>query len=179
MKSLCVMLVVISACTCALAADAPKEAATPPPSPNGIELPQGYLDWRVLSVTSRSDNGTLRAILGNDTAIAATETGEISPWPDGTTFCKLVWKQVQHPDWAAATVPGDFVQAEFMVKDSKLYPNTGGWGFARWVGLDQKPFGADASFANTCFQCHKPEADHDYVFTRPPDVPGRRSPVAK
>jgi len=42
-----------------------------PPAPNGIELPAGYKDWRVIGSSHREDNKTLRVILGNDAAIAA------------------------------------------------------------------------------------------------------------
>ncbi|HHB12034.1 MAG TPA: cytochrome P460, partial [Chromatiales bacterium] len=77
----------------------------------------------------------------------------------------------QHEAWPAATVPGKFVHAEFMIKDSKKWADHGGWGFARWLGQEQKPYGKDASFANECFNCHKPVKDNDYVFTHPIPFP--------
>jgi hypothetical protein len=143
----------------------------PPPSPNGIEQPPDYLNWRLVGISTRSDNGTMRAILGNDIAVEAARSGETNPWPDGTIFTKLVWKQVTLPEFTAAGVPGDFVQSEFMVKDSQTYPSTGGWGFARWVGLERKPYGNDASFANECFDCHMLVANRDHVFTKPALLP--------
>ncbi|HLC14851.1 MAG TPA: cytochrome P460 family protein [Thermodesulfovibrionia bacterium] len=142
-----------------------------PPAPNGIELPQGYKDWRLISSSHREDNNTLRVILGNDAAIDAARQGKTNPWPDGVTFAKLVWKDSKHPKWATATVPGDFVHAEFMVKDAKKYAATGGWGFARWLGSEQKPYGNDASFVQECFNCHTPVKDNDYVFTKPSSLP--------
>jgi hypothetical protein len=165
-----VSLLVAVVATLSIAADV-TDAPAVAPAPNGIELPEGYRDWRVLAVSCRSDNNTIRAILGNDTAIAAARLGEILPWPDGTILAKLVWKQVAHEHWATAHVPGEFVHAEFMVKDSKRYPDTGGWGFARWLGTDQVPFGEDAGFVQTCFGCHVPVAETDYVFTRPAALP--------
>jgi hypothetical protein len=83
-------------------------------APNGITLPQGYKDWRVISVSERSDNNTLRVILGNDIAVQAARAGKTNPWPDGAILAKLAWKNAVHPKWGKATVPGDFVQAEFM-----------------------------------------------------------------
>ena len=68
-------------------------------------------------------------------------------------------------------MPGEFVHAEFMVKDADKYRETGGWGFARWKGLDQKPFGNDAGFVQECFGCHTPVRDNDYVFTHPAALP--------
>jgi hypothetical protein len=150
--------------------DAP-EAELVAPAPNGIEQPLGYLDWRVISASSRSDNGTIRVILGNEVAVAAAQAEETRPWPDGSILCKLVWKQVEHPGWPSAGVPGEFVHSEFMIKDSEQYELTGGWGFARWLGLGQVPFGSDESFANNCFGCHVPMAEQDYVFTHPAAVP--------
>ena len=154
-----------------LAAFAMGSAIAAAPAPNGITLPQGYKDWRVISVSERSDNNTLRVILGNDIAVQAARAGKTNPWPNGAILAKLAWKNAVHPKWEKATVPGDFVQAEFMHKDSVKYAATGGWGYARWVGLDQKPYGKDASFAQECVGCHTPVKDNDWVFTHPVKLP--------
>jgi len=53
-----------------------------------------------------------------------------------------------------------------MVKDARKYKDTGGWGFARFVGNELKPYGKDAAFVNECFGCHIPVADNDYLFTK-------------
>ena len=51
-----------------------------------------------------------------------------------------------------------------MVKDSKKYGSTGGWGFQLWEGGDpKKPVVTDA--AKQCFECHVPRKDHDYVYS--------------
>ena len=142
-----------------------------PPAPNGIELPAGYKDWRVIATSHREDNKTLRVILGNDKAMNAARAGKTNPWPDGSILGKLVWKDAAHDKWAKATIPGKFVHAEFMIKDSAKYVETGGWGFARWKGLDQKPHGVDASFVMECYNCHLPVKDNDYVFTHPASMP--------
>ncbi|RJQ56139.1 MAG: cytochrome P460 [Nitrospiraceae bacterium] len=141
------------------------------PAPNGITMPEGYKDWRLIAPSHRSDNNTIRAVLGNDIAIKAAREGKTNPWPDGTIFAKLVWKNRAHEKWPAATIPGDFVHAEFMHKDSKKYESTGGWGFARWLGMEQKPYGKDAGFVQECFGCHTPVKDNDYVFTYPVSLP--------
>jgi len=141
------------------------------PAPNGIALPEGYKDWRVIAVSHRTDNNSLRIILGNDRAIAATRSGQTNPWPDGATLAKLVFKDATHGSWKAATVPGKFVHAEFMVKGKKRYAATGGWGFARWLGPAQTPYGKDASFAQECYGCHTPMKANDYVFTHPVVLP--------
>ncbi len=141
------------------------------PTPNGIDLPTNYKDWKVISSSHRMDNKTLRIILGNEVAIEASRTGKTKSWPEGAILGKLVWKDAIHPKWETAIVPGKFVHAEFMFKDSIKYKETGGWGFARWVGLDQKPYGKDATFVQECFSCHTPVKDNDYVFTHPITLP--------
>jgi hypothetical protein len=140
-------------------------------SPNGITLPSDYRNWRLIASSQRNDNNTLRVILGNDTAIDAARTGNTNPWPDGAILCKLVWKDAIHEHWETAIIPGEFVHAEFMVKNSEKYRETGGWGFARWTGMDQQPYGKDAAFAQECFSCHTPMKDNDYVFTHPAKLP--------
>ena len=141
------------------------------PAPNGIELPGNYRDWRVIASSSRIDNNTLRVILGNDIATEAARAGNTNPWPDGAILGKLVWKDTTLKTWEKAIVPGEFVHAEFMFKDAKKWKDTGGWGFARWKGMDQAPYGTDAHFVTECFSCHTPVKDNDYVFTHPAILP--------
>ena len=43
----------------------------------------------MVSATDRFDNRTMRAILGNDTAIKAIAGKRINPWPDGATLAKV------------------------------------------------------------------------------------------
>lgn len=141
------------------------------PAPNGLTLPEGYKNWRVIAPSHRTDNNTLRAIIGNDTAIEAARSGKVNPWPDGTILGKLVWKDRQDDNWEKATVPGEFVHAEFMFKDATQHKETGGWGYARWLGLEQKVYGKDASFSQECYGCHLPVKGRDFVFTTPVQMP--------
>jgi hypothetical protein len=53
------------------------------PAPNGIELPENYKDWPVISSSHRIDNHTLRVIVGNEIAVKAARAGQTNPWPDG------------------------------------------------------------------------------------------------
>lgn len=141
------------------------------PAPNGITMPEGYKDWRVIGVSARTDNNTLRIILGNDVAVEAARAGQTNPWPDGAILAKLVFPQQADANWPTANVPSGFRHAEFMIKDSVQYAATGGWGYARWLGPEQTPFGADANFVQDCFACHTPVASRDYVFTTPIVLP--------
>jgi hypothetical protein len=122
-----------------------------------------YLDWRLLSVSHRTDKKTLRAILGNEIAIAAARKGNNKPWPDGSILAKVVWKQRTHPNWPAAIVPEEFAAAEAMIKDSQKYASTGGWGFAHWKKGKLEMHSEEK--AKSCFGCHAPMKDQDYVYT--------------
>jgi len=141
------------------------------PAPNGISLPKDYQNWKIISQSHRTDNNTVRIILGNDIAIKAARSNNINPWPKGSVLAKLVWKQKNEEFWSTAIAPDKFVHAEFMFKDSAKYKETGGWGYARWTGMDQKPYGKDKNFANECMACHTPVKQNDWVFTTPAEMP--------
>lgn len=124
-----------------------------------------YKDWRVLGVSHRLDRKFVRSIVGNDIAINAARAGKTAPWPDGTVIAKLSWKEQVHPNWPQAIMPGEFAGAEAMIKDSKKFAETGGWGFGHWEG--SKLVMNDKEKTAICFACHTPMKDHDYVYTTP------------
>ena len=132
---------------------------------NGVPFQADFETWKPISFTDRGDNNTFRAILGNPIAVKAAESGNVSPWPDGTRFAKVAWQQAVGED--GIVYPGKFVQVEFMLKDSELYRKTEGWGFGRWRGTELKPYGSDAQFVNECTGCHEPMIPNDFVYTLP------------
>lgn len=142
-------------------------AGSPGPS-HGISYPSGWQNWAPIAVSHRTDNNTIRVILGNDVAVKAARANQTNPWPDGAVLGKVVWKDTQLKNWPTATAPGKFVHAEFMFKDSKKYSETYGWGWARWVGLDQKPFNKGMQ---VCISCHTPVKNRDWMFTDPAQFP--------
>ncbi|MEE1898624.1 cytochrome P460 family protein [Flavobacterium rakeshii] len=135
------------------------------PSPNGLEYIPDYKNWKAISTTDRFDNGTMRIIYGNDVAVNAISDTNTDQWPDGTIFAKAAWKQETLSD--GSIVNGEFIQVEFMVKDSKKYSKTYGWGWGRWKGMELKPYGEGVNFDTECMQCHSPMKKRDYVFTSP------------
>ena len=143
-------------------------AETIPGPSHGVAYPQGWQNWAIVAVSHRTDNKTIRTILGNDVAVKAARSGNTNPWPNGSILGKVVWKDTQLEDWKTATAPGKFVHAEFMFKDSKKYTDSYGWGWARWVGLDQKPF---EKGMQVCVSCHTPVKNRDWVFTDPASLP--------
>ena len=158
---------IVASCI-ALAAAGPGSVA---PAPNGIELPEGYRSWAVVSISHRADKQSLRAILGNDVAVAAVAGGNTNPWPDGAMLAKVAWEQADHKGWASSIAPGALQHVGLMVKDSEGYAETGGWGYARWLGEDLEPYGADEDFGLDCHACHVAAADNDFVFTRAAAIP--------
>ena len=132
-------------------------------------IPPGYRDWRLISVArEEGDLNDIRAILGNDVAINAYREAKL-PFPDGTIIARLAWshdsseennKSFGREQSFVAGAPKNGIQ--FMVKDSKKYAATGGWGFAHFD--DGKP--ADDTMLKTCFPCHQAVKDRDLVFTR-------------
>ena len=135
----------------------------------GVKIPPGYRDWRLISVAREEGNlNDLRAILGNDVAIKAAREGTL-PYPDGTIIARLAWSYdpLEESEKAfgrlqsfVAGPPKNGVQ--FMVKDSRKYAATGGWGFAHFN--DGKP--ADEAVHTTCFPCHGAAKSRDFVFAR-------------
>ncbi len=134
----------------------------------GIEIPPGYRDWTLISVAHEAgDLNDLRAVLGNDVAIKAYREGKL-PFPDGAMIARLAWDYVPSEEnnkvfgRAQSFVAGSPTNVQFMVKDSKKYATTGGWGFAQFQ--DGKPAGE--TLLGTCFPCHVPVKARDFVFTR-------------
>jgi hypothetical protein len=133
----------------------------------GIKIPPGYRDWKLISLAHEEGSlDDIRAILGNDIAIAAYRDGKL-PFPDGTIIARLAWSYVSSEEnnkvfgRSPSFVAGPATNVQFMVKDSNKYAATSGWGFAQFK--DGKP---DAVAAlKTCFPCHEPVKDRDFVFT--------------
>jgi hypothetical protein len=134
----------------------------------GIKIPPGYRDWKLISVAHEEGNlNDLRALLGNDVAIKAYREGKL-PFPDGAIIARLAWSYVPSEEnnkvfgRAQSFVAGSATNVQFMVKDSRKYAATGGWGFAQFT--DGKP--ADEALLKTCFPCHEPVKARDFVFTQ-------------
>ncbi len=133
----------------------------------GIKIPAGYRDWRLVSVAHEEGNlHSIGAVLGNDTAVEAYRAGKL-PFPDGTILAALHYSHVPSDENnkvfgdAQSFVAGAPTNVQFMVKDSKKYASTGGWGYAHF-NKDGTP-GTDAQM-KTCAPCHA-KAVRDSVFT--------------
>jgi len=141
----------------------------------GVKIPPGYRDWRLISVSHLAGGNVkqLRAQLGNDIAMKAFREGKL-PFPDGTIIAALHWNEIvsdENNKVLALGFPGAGLQSfgagpavnvQFMVKDSKKYAATGGWGFGDFT--NGKP--GNEALHKTCYACHVPAEDRDFVFTR-------------
>ena len=132
------------------------------------KIPAGYRDWRLISVAhEEGDLRSFAAVLGNDIAINAYRSGKL-PFPDGAIIGALHYSHVSSEEnnnvfgRAQSFVPGPPTNIQFMVKDSKKYASTGGWGFAHF-NKDGTP--ADEAMLKTCFPCHQMTKATDLVFT--------------
>jgi hypothetical protein len=175
MKHIALLLVVIAAVTGAARslAHASGQASEATSPIYGVTVPPGFRDWQLIAVnhlvTDKVDQ--LRAQLGNDVAIKAFKEARV-PFPDGAIIAAVHWNRVPSEDndkvlagpfpGAQSFIVGSAVNVQFMVKNSKKYAATGGWGFGDFT--DGKPAGE--AVIKTCFSCHEPAKDHDFVFTR-------------
>jgi hypothetical protein len=104
----------------------------------------------------------LRAIVGNSLAIKAYRDGAL-PFPDGAILVKLAWKRVPSAEAERVFVTGPATTVQVMVKDSKKFAATGGWGFGEFIA--GKP--VDEAHHQRCFACHEARVkQRDFVFTR-------------
>jgi hypothetical protein len=145
--------------------------------PGGLSFSEfkGYEAWQVISVSHGGDH--MAAILGNPVMIKAYLAGmpgNGKPFPDGAKMAKIHWNTKKLETFPSATVPGTQHDVDFMVKDSKRFADSGGWGYAVFdyetasdkftpgTLAGKPPQGNDAKCG---FTCHTTVKTRDYVFT--------------
>jgi hypothetical protein len=145
--------------------------------PGGLAFSEfrGYEGWQLVSIGQ--DGAVMAAILGNPLMIEAYKKGipaNGKPVPDGAKMAKIHWNPKKLETFPAATVPGTLHDVDFMVKDSKRFADSGGWGWAAFnydtasrtftpaTTADNPPQGNDAKCG---FGCHTIVQKRDYVFT--------------
>jgi len=172
MRQTAVLLVTVAAVASVVACMATASGQAEGEAPIFVDkIPPGYRDWKLISVAHEEGNlNSLGAILGNDLAIKAYREGKL-PYPDGTIVAALHWRHASSEEnnkifgRPQSFVAGSATNVQFMVKDSKKYASTGGWGFGHFNERDGKKPG-DAALLKTCFPCHQKAKDSDLVFTR-------------
>ena len=170
------ILVSIASLTAGVAISAQDKHAVRVPGGVAFSEFRGYEDWPVIAI---SENGGLIAvIMGNPAMIDAYKQGvpgNGKPFPDGAKMAKIHWnpkKQEAYP--GQPTVPGTQHDVDFMVKDSKRFADSGGWGWGAFEydaasdtfrpadTTDSPPQEHDAKCG---FSCHTIVKNRDYVFT--------------
>jgi len=136
-----------------------------PIAPNGVKFISGFKNWQVISTTSRFDNHTMRVIYGNNITVKAIKSGQINPLPNGAAIVKAVWNSIEERN--GEVNPGAFNNIQMMIKDDKRFPDSKGWGFAKFTGTELTPFGGTAVFNAACFNCHKIADKTGFVFSLP------------
>jgi hypothetical protein len=138
--------------------------------PNGLAFSEfkGYEDWQTVAVSQTGE--LIEVILGNPAMINAYRAGvpgNGKHFPDGAKMAKIHWKAKKSTEAPApTTVPDTLDDIDFMERDSKRFPDSGGWGYAQFnyvVASDTfTPLGSDAKCG---YGCHTIVAAKDYVFT--------------
>jgi len=138
-------------------------------SPSGIAFSdfRGYEDWAVVS-SARTDE-VLKVIVANPTMIKAYKAGvpgNGQPFPDGSRIAKLQWSFKKSTEASfAVDVPDAPTQAFLIEKDSKRFPNTGGWGYALFNhDVAAGRMTADPAPADCGHVCHLAVKAKDYIF---------------
>jgi hypothetical protein len=165
---------------------APSTAAST--QPGAIDLPAGYRSWQLISVAALGPPfNDIRAKLGNAIALEDFRRRTI-PYRDGAIIVRLAWKQSKDsqtnsalgrepqfkglsPDVIAKDLSQSFeagapTNVQMMVKDSKKYATTGGWGFAQFTNGKRDVIITSPRDPRSCFACHAPAKATDFVFTR-------------
>ncbi len=138
--------------------------------PNGLAFSdfRGYEDWPVVSVAQTEE--VLKVIVANPTMIEAYRAGvpgNGKPFPDGSKIAKLQWKPKKSAEAPfSVNVPETFTQVFLIEKDSKRFPDSGGWGYALFnYDAASDTFSPDRSGVPNCgHSCHTIVKAKDYIF---------------
>jgi hypothetical protein len=146
--------------------------------PGGLAFSEfkGYESWPVISVSHNGEK--LAVIVGNPAMVNAYQAGipvNGKPFPDGAKMAKIHWDTTKIAEYPGPpTVPGALHDVDFMVKDSKKFADSGGWGYAEFEydgtshsfrpgnSNDRPPQESDAKCG---YACHTLVQKRDYVFT--------------
>ena len=138
--------------------------------PNGVPFSdfKGYENWQFVSVSQTEDR--LKVMLANPTMIDAYKAGvpgNGKKFPDGSKIAKIQWKPKKSTEAPfSVNVPDTLADVFLMEKDSKRFPNTGGWGYAQFdYDPASETFTPNKSGTPDCGnKCHKAVAAKDYIF---------------
>jgi hypothetical protein len=133
---------------------------------DAVPYPTGYRLWTHVKAAligpqspAFENSGGIHHIYANEKAMEGYRTGK---FPDGSV---IVADFLETRENAGVTTEGPRRRIDVMVKDSKRYAATGGWGFEQFRGDSQTDRMVTAENATKCFACHAKQKDHDSVFS--------------
>ena len=112
----------------------------------------------------------LKQMSANPVMIAAYRSGLPAAgkaFPDGSKIVKIEWAPTANPESPyAVQVPGALKSISFIMKDSKRFPQSAGWGYALFnYDPATDKFSADAASLSDCgHACHTAVKAKDYIF---------------
>jgi hypothetical protein len=136
---------------------------------DSVGYPAGYRHWTHVKSTiigPKSANwetiGGIQHIYANEKGLEGYSTGH---FPDGAVLVYDFLKTEELTTAPGVTIEGPRRFTSVMVRDSKRYTATGGWGFEEFRGDSQtdRMVGADAP--DKCFACHQQQREREYVFS--------------
>jgi Cytochrome P460 len=127
-----------------------------------IPYPAGFRQWtHVKSAFKHPQNiatawgGGFYHVYANEKAMRGYRTGK---FPDGSV---IVADYLEPREAKGITAEGPRHGIDVMMKDSRKYRETGGWGFEHFKGDSQ----TERTALTKCFACHTKQKEHDYVFS--------------
>ena len=138
--------------------------------PDGLAFSEfkGYDTWQDVAVSETASS--VKAILGNPTMIKAYREGipdNGKTFPEGSKVVKIEWLKKKNPvSPYFVEVPDTLATLSFIEKDSKRFPNTHGWAYAKFeYDPGSKTLKPSVTGTECGYACHTAVASRDYIFT--------------
>ena len=152
-------------------------------APNGISFAEfkGYESWQMIGSSDPDDESGAgrrrsRAASSRSSAIPCWSRRTARAFPTTANRCRMALhsprsngQKARETVPYAVTLTGKLAEVSFMLKDSKRFPKTNGWGYATFqydaASDTWKAKGDNADFVNACHGCHTIVKARDFVFT--------------
>ena len=142
--------------------------------PDGLSISEfaGYEKWEDVAVSETKTS--VKAELGNPVMIKAYRDGvwdNGKTFPDGSKIVKIEWlKKTNTVSPYFVEVPDTLKSLSFIIKDTKRFPNTHGWAYAKFdYDPATKTFKPEGTGSECGYACHTAVASRDYIFTAYPE----------
>jgi len=135
-------------------------------SEHQVPYPNNYRDWtRVKSMVIQEGHvhfnafGGFHHVYANEKAASALKKGK--PFKTGSVLVFELFRTIEKHH---AITEGERQVIGVMIKDSKHFPETGGWGFEDFKLADPNQR-LVKDMKTQCFSCHKSQKENDFVYT--------------